>query len=570
MEDILRYELRLSATRAGTGHFACRPVPVGTLESNLSILRRCPMDEFMHSHVLETIGAMEIETVQGLLENAKGSDPLLEAIILEAANSYEKLAPLREAFDDEKAARLRSHSPLIVIKWSLLKDRETHQAWIDIFEANIFQHRELPPPHKTSLPFPFLPEELSTKAKPPVHIGELFSRTAGKLSAKRENMPSAGETARRALKALREAGALAGGEMRHMASLSPHGFHRRWRFGIRVRNGRHAFTFSGIQTGYGKGLTADAARASYAMEIVERISALASFGPGGALDYARDYPLVHASLSGLAGADKPALDPNHLGLEIPYNDEPLHWMEGTERGDSGLRPILIPAQTAFLFCNLDEVNLFSGLGSTGFASGNTLEQAKLNAVLEVLERDCEATTPYDPAHCFRLESRDPVVGSILASCRTMGLGVQFQDLTGDLGIPCYKCFIKEYGGRILKGTGAHLDGRKALLSALMETPRPYAPAPRSTELPEALPVLPLEELPNFSTGDPGQDLEILETLLQANGFRVVYVDLTRRDLGIPVVRVLIPGLEIMADFDRYSRVSPRLFLKYLRAFPSLS
>jgi ribosomal protein S12 methylthiotransferase accessory factor len=37
------------------------------------------------------------------------------------------------------------------------------------------------------------------------------------------------------------------------------------------------------------------------------------------------------------------------------------------------------------------------------------------------------------------------------------------------------------------------------------------------------------------------------------------VDLTRRDLSIPVVRALVPGLELMADYDRFARVSPRLY-----------
>jgi len=30
-----------------------------------------------------------------------------------------------------------------------------------------------------------------------------------------------------------------------------------------------------------------------------------------------------------------------------------------------------------------------------------------------------------------------------------------------------------------------------------------------------------------------------------------------------VVRALVPGLELMADFDRYTRVNPRLYQNYL-------
>jgi ribosomal protein S12 methylthiotransferase accessory factor YcaO len=52
--------------------------------------------------------------------------------------------------------------------------------------------------------------------------------------------------------------------------------------------------------------------------------------------------------------------------------------------------------------------------------------------------------------------------------------------------------------------------------------------------------------------------------LRANGFRVIYADLTRQDVGLPVVRAIVPGMEILADFDRHSRVHPRLYANYLK------
>jgi ribosomal protein S12 methylthiotransferase accessory factor YcaO len=44
------------------------------------------------------------------------------------------------------------------------------------------------------------------------------------------------------------------------------------------------------------------------------------------------------------------------------------------------------------------------------------------------------------------------------------------------------------------------------------------------------------------------------------------VDLTRSDLDLPVVRAIVPGLELMTDFDRFARVSPRYFANYLSLF----
>jgi len=72
-----------------------------------------------------------------------------------------------------------------------------------------------------------------------------------------------------------------------------------------------------------------------------------------------------------------------------------------------------------------------------------------------------------------------------------------------------------------------------------------------------------EELPNYSSGNVDKDLWILEKLLITNGFNPIYVNLTRKDLDIPVIRVVIPGLEMLPDLDRYSNFNERLFRNYL-------
>jgi ribosomal protein S12 methylthiotransferase accessory factor YcaO len=76
--------------------------------------------------------------------------------------------------------------------------------------------------------------------------------------------------------------------------------------------------------------------------------------------------------------------------------------------------------------------------------------------------------------------------------------------------------------------------------------------------------VPLEALPDYDRGDWAQNLALLERLLLANGYEPVYVDLTRADLGLPVVRAIVPGMELLGDFDRFSRVHPRLYGHYRR------
>jgi ribosomal protein S12 methylthiotransferase accessory factor YcaO len=269
-------------------------------------------------------------------------------------------------------------------------------------------------------------------------------------------------------------------------------------------------------------------------------------------------------LSDLRSDKVDALDPNHLALEAPYRDEPLYWMEATEQTPQGLRPIFIPAQCVFLFCNLDEIKLFSALGSTGLGSGVNPAGAKLSALTEVVERDSEGTTPFAPELCFEIESGEPRLAGLLESYRQNGIHVRFQDITPPMGLPCCKCFVAGTDGKIAKGTGAHLDARRALLSALTETPFPYPGGPPSQPAMGGLMRVPVEALPNYSTGMAEHDLRTLETLLLSNGLRVIYADLTRADLMLPVVRAIVPGMEILADFDRFSRVHPRLYANYLR------
>lgn len=558
----MRYELRLATTALGVGYFACYPPASASFDENLDYLRTAPQDTFMHRHLVDQIGTVDMERAKHILERAWDRDPVVMGLIFEAALSFQSLSGLEGHFDRNRIEYILPHSPLIQARASLLSDQELHCKWLEVFEANMTEHRPLPAPEATGLPLLYTGRAIPSEAG--VHINDIRGAVAFGRDIQKETMPSEAETSRRALERLGALDLVRGNEVPHKSSLSPYGFYRRWRLEFQVRNGRHDYSVHGIQTSYGKGLTPDAARASYSMEMVERASSFASFGPEGVLGYTREYPLTKATFTQLSRNGENALDPKLLRLETPYADEPLYWLEASEPKLGGFNPTLIPAQTVFLFCNLDEIDLFSGLGSTGLASGNTMEQAKAGALLEIIERDREATTPYHPDGCFHLDPGDDDLGSLISHYREKGVHIQFQDLTGPMGVPCYKCFVADRNGRIHKGTGAHPDARKALVSALTETT--YAPRAGSTpSIPEGQARLSSGDLPDYSTGSFATDLEMLENLILANGFRILYVDLTRKDIGLPVVRAIVPGMELSADFDRFSRVSPRLFSNYLKS-----
>ena len=563
---MIKYELRLTTTASGAGFFSCFPLDNPGFEECLSYLHSHPNDEFMHKHLLSIIRSFSKEALFKMIEKSKQNDKVMAALVFEACLVYEKFSHLRKQFSPVEKKQLLAYTPLIYMKSWQQNDQALHFQWNRIFEANILAHHPLPSPKKVGLQLPFSPKALCSTTHDNISINELYQFMSLKTPAGNAGLPSAEETARHAIEKLSAADLLAGVEMRHQSSLSPYALLRNWQLKLSVKKKRHHFSLSGIQTAYGRGFSLWAARASYAMEIVERCSSFTNVGATGALGYIKDYPLIFAGFDELQKRDMTVVNPNALNLEVPYHNEPLHWLECERYNGTELEPVLVPAQSVFLFSNLDEMNLFSGLGSTGFASGNNIAQAKMNALLEMIERDAEATAPYDPSDCFKIEADDPQLATILSDYHAKGIEVQFQDITSSLGIPCYKCFVVMQNQSVVKGTGAHLNGKHALLSAMAETPYPYPLGPPSGSGPDHLPVRNLETLPDYSLGSVNADLKFIETLLSGHGYFPVYIDLTRQDLLIPVIRVLLPGMELMADFDCFSRVSPRLFNNYLQMF----
>ncbi|MDL2269052.1 YcaO-like family protein [Desulfosarcina sp. OttesenSCG-928-A07] len=565
----VQYGLTLKTTAAATGYFSADPKPLPSFEAALAYQRRCPNDSFMRTYLLGLLCAMDADQVIARLDETPETDLLFRSLVLEAAWLSPHLEPLKKRFRSRDSRRLAGQSPLISLRSAILGDQALHQKWAALFHSNFTRHRPLPPPEKTGLSFPvpsvnghdlLLPESAHLKSILPMCLAEKEALSKG------EPRPLLEETLSRALAALSRISVFDGPEMRHQSSLSPCALLRKWRFSRDIDCGALGYTLSGTQTSYGRGVSVDKARVSCLMEVVERYSSFAGVDPTHVRETRRPHPLVHGSLSSLRSDGRHVLDPNQLNLEVPYRDEPLYWMAGEECTAAGSRDIWVPVQCVFLFCNLDERTLFSGLGSTGLASGNTIAEARLSALYELLERDSEAVSPYHFSRCFRIWAKNEKMAALLGDYQARGIHVQFQDISPAFGIPVCTAFVTGRDGTVFRGGGAHLDGKKAVLSALTEIPYPYPEGPPSAPAIPDLPWLQYEDLPDFSTGIPDLDLQIVEKTLAANGFSPIYVDITRKDLDIPVVRAIIPGFEIMADFDMYTRISPRLFNTYLKMF----
>jgi ribosomal protein S12 methylthiotransferase accessory factor YcaO len=555
----MRYKLQMTDTDFGVGMFAAVPDVNLSFNEMIDYLRKHPFDDHMHEFVLQ--GFKDFRTrkleklIKEVMKDGGQSDPVLAAVLFEACICHQRQAPLLKHFDGLDPAGLLPYTPAIHIRSHLLEDQARHRAWIRLFGDNIFTLAPLPAPGDGPEPV-FSDKDLDIPA--PATAAQARQALDGQLPPPKPRRPLE-ETIEHAFSVLDKADAPLGPAMQHKASLSPIATLRHWMTKTRTANGSLSNSLEAIQTSYGRGLFRARADASCCMEMAERFSSYASFGPAGVLKYKQSYPLVHAAFDEL---DVPAVDPNAIRLEVPYAGQKLHWMEGHAPDGS---PMLIPVQFVFLFCNLDEQALFSALGSTGLASGNTMAEAKVAALTEVIERDSDATIPFDPSRCFRVESDDPEIRKLLDVYREDGIDVWFMDVTTELGVPCYKSVVLGRHGDVNKGGGCGLSGPSALVSAMTETAYPY-PGPKSGPAPEGLPVRRLEDLPDYSTGSADGDLMVLEKTLMDNGFTPAYADLTRKDLDIPVCRAVIPGLELISDFDHYSRVSPRLFRNYLAMF----
>jgi len=561
------YRLEKSGTGAGVGWFSCVPEEPVDLKQGLDHLKEHPRDRFMRQHVLERLAEQDPGALAALIDRGKAGEPHVLALAYEACMISERFQGLLERFDDVDLPGLAHFSPLIRIPWSLEKASEGRFFWLQRFSHNSIRHVPLPPPAEADHPVPVPESEIEAWRRGVVSIQRM--PFAGALPD-RGALPGPGKPARKEATALQRKlealGVLEGWETRTEATLSPFAVERPWRVDVRTHQGRNRCRLTGTQMSYGRGLNIHQARMSCLMEVAERYAAFVSVDQDRLPGYRENLRLITGTAQELEDRGFRMLDLRRVRLEVAYRGDPIAWVTAEERRVQGSRPVLVPAQLAFLFTNLDEAGLTSGLSSTGLGAGATPEEARLSALLEVIERDAERVVPYTPERAFVLEADEPRVQGMLSDLERKGIHIRFADLTSEFGVPCFQAFVEGPGGVILKGAGANLDGRRAAVSAMTEIPWPYPYWFGTTPPPEETPRVTFEDLPCWSTGHAAEDLAHLEDLLTANGYAPVYVDLTREDTAIPVYRALVPGLEMMTAFDRFTPLGLRQFAHYLDLF----
>jgi len=325
-----------------------------------------------------------------------------------------------------------------------------------------------------------------------------------------------------------------------------------------------------IAVSQGKGLTLAAAKASGIMEAMEGYHAeritlplkLASYEELRYTHNVIDVSLLH-----------------QLTNQIYHPNLPMLWIEGHDLLQNEL--VWVPYELVHLNHTLTHP---PGTGcfvasSNGLASGNHVLEAISHGICEVVERDSAALWRLEDEGAQEkmrvdLNSVDDLdCRMVLEKCTQSGVSVAVWETTTDIGIPAFIVLTAENKFNLLRplpsnlGFGCHPARPIALLRALTEAAQcrlTYISGSRDdlgrnayehslslstlqtdlarTEIRGSM--RDFRDIPSFDSDTFDEDVAWeLDRLRSAGIERVIVVDLTKPELGVPVVRVVIPGLE---------------------------
>ena len=211
--------------------------------------------------------------------------------------------------------------------------------------------------------------------------------------------------------------------------------------------------------------------------------------------------------------------------------------------------------------------------TNGCAAGNTLEEAIVQGFYELVERDAFAIWWYNrlqlpgvDLHSFN----DHYLASAAEHYRRFNREVWVLDATSDFSIPVFVAVSRRVDQEqedIIYGAGAHADPHIAALRALCEVNQflSYVHIAGPSDLavvdplcthwwekakladnawlaPAACPMRGPSHYPVPATTDLKEDVERCQALVEAKGMEFLALDYTRPDIGMPVARVIVPGM----------------------------
>lgn len=283
---------------------------------------------------------------------------------------------------------------------------------------------------------------------------------------------------------------------------------------------------------------------------------------------------------------KDCLNPEDLILpKDSYNDEKLEWVEGYSVKDD--RKVYVPANAVYHPYNTEDVHHIHLSNTNGLASGNELEEAIFHAMMEVVERDAWSffeAYKEEKAEVDCSSTENEYIKELISKFESNNVSIKLLDLTVENEIPTIAAVSEDLSLKdpalLTLGIGTHLDPEIAVIRALSEVAQSRATqihgtredAVRATLLREtgyermkrinkhwfnkSSKSILLEDIEDKSSDSFKENIEITMKLLEKSGVEdAYYVDLTRK-IGIPVVRAIIPKMEVFSVDS--TRVGERL------------
>ncbi len=226
----------------------------------------------------------------------------------------------------------------------------------------------------------------------------------------------------------------------------------------------------------------------------------------------------------------------------------------------------LPTAYCYFGYPFDPEHDFCRPDSNGNAAGNTLDEAIVHGFLELVERECVSVWWYNRVRRPRVDI-DSFGLSDLGVLRNLyeliGRCVEVLDITVHKNIPTFVALSQSAGppqGDYALGFGAHFDPQKALTKALMEMtqflpvvlsghdavcflsaesgatdisfPGPDTQAPATT----------CSDFSLSASRKPEAAVSSCIELVRSWGLEMLVLDQTRKNVGMPVVKVVMPGM----------------------------
>lgn len=321
----------------------------------------------------------------------------------------------------------------------------------------------------------------------------------------------------------------------------------------------------------GKGSTPERARISAIMESFERCLAERA-GTNANIKSEIAAPILADSYENLLNTQN-VIDPKTLLCpegSLPYS--PQEWVEAYDL----LREEKVFVSACAVFHPYNAPSRFLRLfrsNTNGLASGNVLEEAILHGFLEVIERDVISKAQFNRklGKEIKLREEEGSLYELAKKFEAAGVFLKLWNVPNDMGIPTVIAVADDVKLKdpalLVMGAGSHLRPEIAVSRAITEVAQSrvvqiqgaredtaregfireigYERMKRLNKFWfEEGESITLSEIPDLSQKSPAENIDVVLEKIGKVAEHALVVDLSRKDIAVPVVRTIVPGFEL--------------------------